>query len=132
MSIVLLVTLALVLSACSGDDDSSSEDAETPAAQGGGAEDALEITAKNLKFDESTLTAPANTAVTIVFHNEDQGVQHNLSVYQGEAAAQSVFKGELTTGATDTRYEFTTPGPGSYFFQCDVHPDTMKGTLVVE
>jgi plastocyanin len=128
----LLVGLALALSACGGDgDDSSNQEAQTPAAQDDeGA--TIELTAKNLEFDESTLTAPANTAVTLEFHNEDQGVQHNVAVYQGSDASQSVFKGELTTGVTDSRYEFTTPGPGSYFFRCDVHPDTMKGTFVVE
>ncbi len=39
--------------------------------------------------------------------------------------------GEIFSGVAQMESTFTTPGPGTYFFRCDVHPVTMVGTVVV-
>lgn len=104
--------------------------AQTPSPGGGGAT-VLEIAAKDLLFDKRTLTAPANTAITIRFDNKDAGVQHNVAIYRDRTARTKIFVGELFPGPAVREYKFTTPGPGSYFFRCDVHPDTMTGTFTV-
>jgi plastocyanin len=93
----------------------------------------LEITASNLAFDKSSLSARAGQPVQIVLHNRDAGVLHNVSVYTNRSASQKIFTGELHTGPGDKTYSFTAPSqPGTFFFRCDVHPDTMTGNFIVQ
>jgi plastocyanin len=35
------------------------------------------------------------------------------------------------TGRKTIDYTFTSPGPGTYYFRCDAHPD-MNGTFYVD
>jgi plastocyanin len=93
----------------------------------------LEITATNLVFDKSSLTARAGQPVQIIMHNRDAGIPHNVSVYTNRSASQRIFVGELHTGPGDFTYSFTAPAaPGTYFFRCDVHPDTMTGNFILQ
>jgi plastocyanin len=96
-----------------------------------GAEVVISTTAATLKFDQTTPRAKAGT-VRITFDNKDSGVPHNIQFFNGgDASAPSL-------GATDTangpiKQQLTLDlTPGQYYFQCDVHPTTMKGTLTVE
>ena len=118
---------ALVLLACG---EQSGGPAEP---QGGGSDNEpssrLEITAKNLRFSTSRLIAPAGTQVTLTLQNEDAGVLHNIAIYTSRDAQQSIFIGDLFAGVATRRYEFNAPPPGTYFFRCDSHPDTMNGTF---
>ncbi|HXH23398.1 MAG TPA: cupredoxin domain-containing protein [Dehalococcoidia bacterium] len=95
----------------------------------------LTITARNLLFDKRTLTAPANTRITVRLTNEDSGVLHNIAFYRNRQATQRLTPdsvGELFAGPATRDLTFTTPARGSYFFRCDVHPDTMTGTFTVQ
>jgi plastocyanin len=107
--------------------------AAATATSGGAAGTAqLTLTAKNIAFDQSTLTAPHGSTVTLTFVNNDAGVPHNFALYTDSSASTSIFKGAIVTGVTTTTYTFTAPStPGTYFFRCDVHPETMTGTFVV-
>jgi plastocyanin len=100
----------------------------TPSAPG---ETVLQLRALNLLFDKRALTAAAAAPVNIQFDNADAGVLHNFALYNNSSAAQKIFVGDLTTGPVVTNYKFTAPAAGSYFFRCDVHPDTMTGTFTV-
>jgi plastocyanin len=91
----------------------------------------LEITSARILFDKRVLAAPANTRVTITHHNNDAGVLHNIAFYRTTAATDLIFRGETFPGVATVTESFTTPGPGNYFYRCDVHPDTMTGTFVV-
>ncbi|MEX0763011.1 MAG: PQQ-binding-like beta-propeller repeat protein [Dehalococcoidia bacterium] len=93
----------------------------------------LTITADNIAFDKDTLTAPAGAQVELELINEE-GLPHNVSVYETSDMQNEIFVGELITGPNATiTYEFTAPEePGDYFFVCDVHPVRMTGTFVVE
>lgn len=99
---------------------------ETPAAGG----TILELVAVSSVFDVTELEAPAGQ-ITIKLDNQDAGILHNVAVFQGDDAS-----GELM-GATDLesgpiQQELTLDmQPGEYFYQCDAHPTTMKGTLTV-
>ena len=45
---------------------------------------------------------------------------------------QPIFQGDLDSGPAPITYNFDAPStPGTYFFRCDVHPDTMTGQLTV-
>jgi plastocyanin len=97
---------------------------------GPGGATTLQITASNLQWNPRALTAPPETAVTVRMNNQD-AVVHNFSVYRTNQGSGQIFMGELHTGPGIKDYTFTTPGPGSYFFRCDVHPDTMTGSFNV-
>jgi plastocyanin len=118
---------ALVLLAC------DEQPAEPARPQSGGSDNEpssqLEVTAKNLRFNTSRLIAPAGTQVTLTLQNEDAGVLHNIAIYTSRDAQQSIFIGDLFAGVATRQYEFNTPPPGTYFFRCDSHPDTMNGTF---
>lgn len=106
------------------------------AAGGGGATGGpatVNIVAQNLVFNLRTITVSAGVEVTVVLDNRDAGVPHNISFYTNRSASSAIFKGALISGPTTSTEKFTSPSsPGSYFFRCDVHPDTMTGTLTVE
>ena len=103
---------------------------ETPAA--GGAATMVNIGADNLAFDTSTIMGPAGAEVTMAFDNQDDGVPHNVAVYDSPLRTEQIFVGEVITGPAETTYTFTAPPePGTYYFQCDIHPD-MNGEFIVE
>jgi plastocyanin len=92
----------------------------------------LQIAAHSLAFDKSCLAAPANTAVTIDFNNQDSGIPHNIHIFRGtNAGGASVFAGTIVTGPTTTAYHVPALPAGTYYFHCDVHPTTMHGTFDV-
>jgi len=47
------------------------------------------------------------------------------------AGGAAMLHGPVITGPATTDYSFTLPGPGTYYFHCDVHP-TMSGQVVVK
>lgn len=92
----------------------------------------LTLTARDLAFDTSTLSAPAGSTVALTFVNDDAGVPHNFALYTDSSASTSIFIGALITGPGTTTYTFTAPGtPGTYFYRCDPHPTTMTGSFIV-
>jgi plastocyanin len=92
----------------------------------------IDLVAKNIAFDKSTITVPAGSQVTVNFDNEDSGIPHNFAVYTNSQATTPIFKGEIITGVAKTTYTFTAPStPGDYWFRCDVHPTIMNGPFKV-
>lgn len=93
----------------------------------------IDLVAKNVAFNLSTITVPAGAQVTVNFDNQDSGIPHNFSVYTNASASTSIFVGKIVTGPAKTTYTFTAPTtPGTYFFRCDVHPTIMTGTFIVQ
>lgn len=90
----------------------------------------LHLSVKDLKFNTKTLVAVANSDVRVSFSN-DSSLPHNFSVYTDKGAKSKIFQGDVVSERKSTTYTFTTPGPGTYFFRCDVHPD-MNGMFVVQ
>lgn len=108
--------------------------AATAPASGAGAA-AVTVIATDNKFDKTQIDAPANTAFTVTFTNNGK-VKHNLHFYDKQggktladgAGSDSAF----IDGGKGETLNFTTPGPGTYYFECDLHPDTMNGKFVVK
>ena len=90
----------------------------------------LRIVAQNLRFDRDCLAAPAGQAFILTLDNEENGIPHNVSIYPNGERSNALFKGEIVTGVQSTAYQVHALPAGTYFFQCDVHPD-MNGAFVV-
>jgi plastocyanin len=98
---------------------------------GGGAGGPLELHAKNIAFSPTALTA-TSTSVTIHFVNDDPNTPHNVAVFNGaDATAIPIVHGDLVTGPGSADVTLTLPGPGTFFFHCDVHPAQMTGTITL-
>jgi plastocyanin len=127
----LVIALVALLAACgtpaeSGGDGSDNAGGGTVAVTDG----VVELSAADLAFDASVIQATAGEAFTISFTNNDSA-PHNVTVYVAEGgdrigeAGATIGEGETADLAVEALE------PGTYYFQCDVHPD-MNGTIVVE
>ena len=126
---VAFLSLAGVLVACGGGGggNGGGQAAQTP----GQTVDAEQsITAQNLEFNTDTLLVPAGSEFTLSFTN-NEGQPHNVAIYR-EEGGEEIFVGEVITGPDNT-VEYTIPAleVGTYYFQCDVHPE-MNGTVQAE
>ncbi len=93
----------------------------------------VNLIAKGLAFDVSTITVPAGANVSINFNNTDEGVEHNFAVYETPDAKKSIIVGEEITGPSKITYKFDAPTKaGTYFFRCDDHPEQMIGNFIVQ
>jgi cytochrome c oxidase subunit 2 len=88
----------------------------------------LDLSAKDIAYDESSLTVPANTPFNIDFDNQDDGIPHNVAIHEGSAKGPEVFRGDVFNGIASMVYNVPALGPGEYGFVCTVHPN-MTGTL---
>jgi plastocyanin len=87
------------------------------------------IAALNIAFNVTELNLPAGKENPLPFDNQDPGIPHNVSIYT-EQGGEPLFQGEIITGPAKIDYAVPPLEPGSYFFQCDVHPN-MTGTVTV-
>jgi plastocyanin len=88
---------------------------------------AAELRADSLAFEPAELTLPAGVPLRIVLDNLDQGIPHNVRVFQGEL---ELGKSPIVTGPARAEVRFGPLSAARYQFTCDVHP-SMIGTLVV-
>jgi len=90
-------------------------------------------------FEKKCYAAQANTTFTVDFNNRDTAVGHNFEIFDNatDAAAQKGRLGgassptDIVTGPGTATYKVNALKPGTYYFQCDVHPTTMNGQFVV-
>ena len=84
-----LAAIVLAAAACSSG-------APAPASSGPPASvdpNAVQISAKDLKFSTAQLDAPAGKAFSIVFDNQE-GAPHNVAIYKDQSASEKVFAQE--------------------------------------
>ena len=97
----------------------------------------ITIVAKNMVFiiesPESsgqanpTITVKAGQKITIVFRNDDPGMQHDLVIQGLHVQVEVVACGETK------RLTFTAPRERStYAYLCSFHPRSMRGVFIVE
>lgn len=81
-------------------------------------------------FATSALAVKADVPIDLEFDNQDQGVGHNVQIFDGpDALAPSLLDGEVITGPAKITYAVPPLSEGEYFFHCKVHPTTMTGTI---
>ncbi|GIU98404.1 MAG: hypothetical protein KatS3mg014_0020 [Actinomycetota bacterium] len=81
-------------------------------------------------FDRTELVAPAGRPFTICFDNTDTGVPHNFAAYT-EQGGDLLGRTEIQSGPVFQTLRLGPLEAGEYWYQCDVHPTTMTGRLIV-
>jgi plastocyanin len=99
---------------------------EAPSSGSGGT--VLQLSALNVQFDQTELSAPADTAFTIHFNNKDTATPHDVVIKDANGAEK--FKGTRTDGPQEIDYQVPALPAGTYTFVCSFHPN-MTGTLTV-
>ncbi|MBF6601236.1 MAG: cupredoxin domain-containing protein [Dehalococcoidia bacterium] len=103
--------------------------APTPAANA----QTITIVGENVTFDKTAITANAGAPITITFENKDASVDHNIHFFEGSSASgKSVAATDVAAGPKTQTLNLGTLKPGTYYYQCDVHPDSMNGILTVK
>jgi plastocyanin len=114
--------LAVGLAACSSASGSQAQGTVGTPVPGG-----AQVVAKDIHFQQTSLTVKAGTAFDLQFVNQDSA-PHNVAIYTDASASSKVFAGDIIQ-AGETHYQVPALTAGTYFFRCDVHPD-MKGEIV--
>ncbi|MHB8107326.1 MAG: cupredoxin domain-containing protein [Candidatus Cryosericum sp.] len=127
IALIALVTLVMFSAGCAA----KATPAPAPSPATGGSN--ITVTASGMAFDTNTITVSAGAHLTITFINKDNGIPHNMAFYTSSAATTVIYQGARTTGVSTVTYTFDAPAtPGTYFFRCDVHPNTMTGQFIVK
>jgi plastocyanin len=128
--ITLILAVSTALAACGGGDDASE-----PADGGTGGtatveNGAVEITAEeSLVFNVDTIEATAGEDFTITLVNNDTA-PHNISIYTEEGGDLIGEVGATAEAGQTVTLDVAALDAGTYYFQCDIHPD-MNGSVVV-
>ena len=92
-----------------------------------------QIIAKGTAFNKDCLAEPANKAFTLTFDNQDAGVPHNVTIFKGrDANSGALVQKPPFPGPKSEQYQVPALKPDRYYYHCDVHPNSMTGTLVVK
>ncbi len=83
------------------------------------------------KFGDTAFAVPANQQVTLTFNNRGQAV-HNFHVLNVKDKDGKDVDTTLINAGQSRTITFTFDKTGAYNFQCDVHPQDMKGILFVQ
>jgi len=102
----------------------------------------LQITAVDNVFKDiqpsqgvfGTIEAPANSEFSVSLFN-DGALPHNIAFFDeqgGSILDDGEANGAIILEAETASVTFMTPGPGTYFFNCTVHPLEMLGDFIVK
>jgi plastocyanin len=80
-------------------------------------------------YDPKELEAPADTPFTIVFDNKDTGIPHNFVLKGPDGTNIGIGDTAIFNGPGRRTYDVPALAAGAYPFMCEVHPNTMTGTL---
>jgi mono/diheme cytochrome c family protein/plastocyanin len=83
-------------------------------------------------FVPNALDAPATTAFTLEFDNQDSSAPHNVVIKDPGGTKVSIGDTSFFTGPKKVTYAVPSLAAGAYSFLCEVHPTTMTGTLTVK
>ena len=134
-------TMVFQVKAVSGDEYAAWYQTQLEAAQvspepsAGPAAVNIQLAAKDIAYSTLSLEAPADTPFSITFGNQDEGVPHNVDIYEGQGTTGArVFDGGAPFEGKETKiYAIPPLAAGTYTFNCRAHPiPAMTGTLTVK
>ena len=102
-----------------------------PSAGGTPSPNLTEVTTDD-KFASTSLTAAAGVQTTLTVQNNGVADLHNWHVLDATNPDGSAIKTDLVKDGDKASVTFEIDKPGTYHFQCDVHPTAMTGTLTVK
>lgn len=119
----------VALAGCSskgGDTNAGGGSTATCSASG----DTISLTSKDTAFDKNCLAAKADTAFTVELQNKDD-FPHDLSILD-KAGGTRKFDGQSQLANANAKVSYSVPAQpaGTYYFQCDIHPN-MNGKFIV-
>ena len=99
----------------------------------GGPVDPFAIRASDNRFNRATIEAAPAINITVAFENRGRA-KHNIQFRTAKGGTELApgATGPLLDGGGSESLTFTTPGPGTYFFECVVHPTEMVGEFIVK
>jgi len=103
----------------------------TPAPAPSGAGETIKLSALGVKYEQTAITAKADTPFRIDFENKDPNTPHNVAIHKDSPTGDEVFRGDVFNGVASKTYDVPALPAGAYAFVCTVHP-TMNGTLTVQ
>ena len=89
----------------------------------------VEITASGVKFDKSTLSAPADKPFKLTFDNKDAGTNHDVDFL--DASGAKAYDMKDFAGVAVKTFDVPALKAGTYKFECSIHPALMNGQLTV-
>jgi plastocyanin len=87
----------------------------------------IALVAAGVKFDKATLTVPADKSFKLKFDNRDANTSHDVDIL--DASGKKVFDGKDFPGPKVETYDVPALKPGTYKFECSIHPALMNGEL---
>ena len=101
-----------------------------PAGSGGPGPGGVAITASGVKFDKTTLAAPADAAFKLTLDNKDGATTpHDVDFL--DAGGTRVYDMKDFPGPAVKTFDVPPLAAGAYKFECSIHPSLMNGTLTV-
>ncbi len=91
----------------------------------------LSLVAHNISWNAFCLAVPAGAPFTVNITNQDDGIEHNFSIYDSFFEKQTFFTSPKITGPASETLNVGALPPGHYYFQCDVHGPAMSGAFIV-
>jgi mono/diheme cytochrome c family protein/plastocyanin len=90
----------------------------------------MTVIGQSTLFDTDKLLGVAGKELTITFDNRDSGIPHNIHFFKGkDATGADVGTTDVAAGPVVQTLKIGPLDAGDYYYQCDVHPGTMSGTL---
>lgn len=91
----------------------------------------ISLVAANTAFGKTQLDIAANKPTKVVLKNADT-VPHNFDIISGPAPyTKPATQPTIAQGGASVTYDVPALPTGQYAYQCDIHPNSMKGTLTV-
>jgi len=93
----------------------------------------LTLSAKSTAgFDQTTLTAKANSPIVFDFKNDDPANPHNVAIEKANPDGSTWVGQPIAQAGQQATYSAPSLAAGTYSYFCAVHPQTMRGTLTVQ